>query len=133
MGDYIPLDKLEVYQLARELSRIAWHIFEKLNWKHKKLMDFQFIESTDSVGANIAESYGRFHYLDRIKFLHYSRGSLMECNDHWLELLFERNIIDIKEFDDFKRVSSKLSLKLNNYINTIYKSKNELISHLSIH
>jgi len=126
MGDYIPLDKLEVSQLARELSRLAWGIFENLNWEYKKLMGFQFIESVDSVGANIAESYGRYHYLDRIRFLHYSRGSLMECNDHWLELFFERNIIDKKEFDDFKRVSSKLSLKLNNYINAILKSKKEL-------
>ncbi len=126
MGDYIPLNKLEVYKLARELSRIAWDIFEKLSWEYKKTMGFQFVESVDSVGANIAESYGRYYYLDRIKFLHYSRGSLIECNEHWLELLFERNIIDQKEFDDFKKVASKLSLKLNNYINTIYKSKNEL-------
>jgi len=51
---------------------------------------------------------------------------LMECNDHWLELLFERNIIDKTEFDNFKEIGLKLSLKLNNFINTIYKSKNEL-------
>jgi len=76
MSDYIPLKKLEVYRLARELSKIAWGIFQKLSWEYKKAMGFQFIESVDSVGANIAESYGRYHYLDRIKFLHYSRGSL---------------------------------------------------------
>lgn len=126
MGDYIPLNKLEVYKLARELSKIAWSIFGQLSWEYKKAIGFQFIESVDSVGANIAESYGRYHYLDRIKFLHYSRGSLLECNEHWLELLFERQIMDQEEFDNFKKIASKLSLKLNNYINAIYKAKNEL-------
>ena len=51
MGDYIPLSQLEVCKLARELPRIAWDIFEKLNWEYKKAMGFQFIELVDSVGA----------------------------------------------------------------------------------
>ena len=53
-------------------------------------MGDQFIEAVDSVGANIAEGYGRFHYLDRIKFYYNSRASLIECNEHWIELLKER-------------------------------------------
>ncbi len=32
-------------------------------------MGDQFIKSIDSVGANIADGYGRFHYLDRINFI----------------------------------------------------------------
>lgn len=58
-----------VYKLTRELSRIAWVIYEKLEWRIKKIMGDQFIESTDSVSANIAEGYGRFHYLDKVKFI----------------------------------------------------------------
>jgi len=66
--EHIPLENLEVYQLARELFRKGWAIFSRLNWEQKKSMGFQFIESTDSVGANITEGYARFHFLDRIKF-----------------------------------------------------------------
>lgn len=65
---YILLKDLEVYQLARELSRIGWDIYENLSWQDKKIMGDQFIEATDSVGANITEGYSRFHYLDRINF-----------------------------------------------------------------
>jgi len=90
---YIPLKELEVYQLARELSRLAWNIYEHLSRQDKKIMGDQFIESTDSVGANVAEGYHRFHYLDKVKFYFYSRGSLAECQTHWLELLFERGKI----------------------------------------
>ena len=84
------LNDLEVYKLARELSKIGWEIYQNLNWQTKKIMGDQFIESTDSVGANIAEGYGRFHYLDKIKFYYNSRASLIECNEHWIELLKER-------------------------------------------
>ena len=62
---FIPLKNLEVYKLARELSRIAWGIYESLDWREKKTMGDQFLSATDSVGANIAEGYSRFHYLDR--------------------------------------------------------------------
>ncbi|GIV44793.1 MAG: hypothetical protein KatS3mg035_1916 [Bacteroidia bacterium] len=32
-------------------------------------MGDQFVRATDSIGANIAEGYGRFHYLEKLKFL----------------------------------------------------------------
>ena len=91
---YILLKDLEVYQLARELSRIGWEIYNSLDWQTKKINGDQFIESTDSVGANIVEGYSRFHYLDKIKFYYNSRASLSECNDHWLELLNERKKVN---------------------------------------
>ena len=62
---YILLQDLEVYKLSRELSRIGWEMYEKLNWQDKKVIGDQFITSTDSIGANIAEGYARYHYLDR--------------------------------------------------------------------
>ena len=34
---YISLKDLEVYKLSRELSRIAWKIYEKLDWKTQKI------------------------------------------------------------------------------------------------
>jgi len=51
---YILLKDLEIYQLARELSKIGWEIYQKLDWKTKKINGDQFIEATDSIGANIA-------------------------------------------------------------------------------
>lgn len=123
---YIKLEDLEVYKLARELSKMGWVIYSKISWQNRKIIGDQFIESIDSIGANIAESYGRFHYLDRVKFLYNSRGSLFEAVNHWLSLMLEREIITKEEFADFKLISDKLSLKLNNYIQSIYNSKKEL-------
>jgi|SRR3989344_1889541 len=121
---YIPLKDLEIYKLARELSKIGWEIYEQLSWQDKKIIGDQFIESTDSTGANIAEGYSRYHYLDRIKFMYNSRGSLAEANNHWLELLLERKKVQKEKYEKYKEVAEKLSLKLNNFISSIYKSKN---------
>jgi four helix bundle protein len=42
----------------------------------------QMIRSSRSTTANIAEGYGRFHYLDNAKFCSNSRGSSWETLDH---------------------------------------------------
>lgn len=67
--NYLTLDNLEVYKLARQLSKEAWKIYKKLDWQIRKIIGDQFIRATDSIGANIAEGYGRYHFLDKIKFL----------------------------------------------------------------
>lgn len=90
---YILVKDLDVYKLSRELSKLAWEIFNKFNWEDKKIFGIQFIESVDSVGANIVEGYSRFHYLDKIKFYYNSRASLSEANDHWIEIINERKKI----------------------------------------
>ena len=84
MGKYIELKDLVVYQLSRELSRSCWNIYKKMNTQERILMGNQFLTAADSVGANIAEGYGRFHYLDRIKFLYNGRASMLEAFEHWL-------------------------------------------------
>lgn len=123
---YIKLEDLEVYQLSRELSRKVWEIYSNLKWEQKRTMEDQFIESADSIGANIAEAYGRYHYLDRIRFLYNSRGSKLESVNHWLSIMHERHIVSKEQFDELNAISDKLGLKLNNYIKSIYNSKNEL-------
>jgi four helix bundle protein len=76
-NQHIALGKLEIYQKALELSRISWEIYGQMSYENKKIIGSQFIRAIDSMGANIAEGYGRFHYLDRVKFYYNSRGSLL--------------------------------------------------------
>ena len=122
---YILLKDLEVYKLSRELSALGWEIYNGLDWETKQINGIQFIKSTDSVGANIAEGYSRFHYLDKIKFFYNSRGSLTEANDHWIELLKERNKVNGTNYRKYKAIAIKLSVKLNNFIKSTYKAKNQ--------
>ena len=128
---YILLQDLDVYKLARELSRIGWEIYNSLSWQDKKIMGDQFIESIDSVGANIAEGYGRYHYLDKIKFYYNSRASLSECCGHWLELMYERKKVTEKQFKVIKTIVDKLAVKLNNFINATYRAKDSKFQSVS--
>lgn len=120
--DYLSLNKLEVYKKARELSRIAWRIYRKLSWEDKKVGGHDFVESTDSVGANIAEGYGRFHYLDKAKFYYNARGSLLE-SQHWLDLLEERGKAEKEDAKDYKYCYKNLRPLLNGLIRSVIKQK----------
>lgn len=121
--EYLGLERLETYQLARQLSRTAWLVYLKLDWQQKKIIGDQYITATDSVGANIAEGYGRYHYLDKTKFYYNARASLIESL-HWFKLLVERKIMTDKEIaEEYKKVYPMLSLKLNSLIKTTRSKK----------
>jgi four helix bundle protein len=122
------LDNLQIYKLSKQLSDIVWRIYQIIDWKQTKDLREQFLDSTDSIGANIAEGYGRFHYLDRIKFLYNARGSLLESK-HWFDLLIERNLIKNNLLEqEYLKIYNELKPKLNNFINSLYKNR---LSHSS--
>lgn len=87
-------------------------------------MGDQFIRSVDSVGANIAEGYGRFHYLDKNKFYYNARASLLESR-HWAGLLFERILISPSQHQSVVELCDSIMIKLNALIRAQYnKNKN---------
>ncbi|MDP2598770.1 MAG: four helix bundle protein [Candidatus Liptonbacteria bacterium] len=110
------LEDLEIYTLAREIGRTAWKIYSAMTWQQRKVIGDQFVSAVDSVGANIAEGRGRFHFLDKNKFNYNARGSLFE-GIHWLGVLFERKMISENAYLDFRKQLDILHFKLNNYIN----------------
>lgn len=124
---YLTLDKLDVYKLARELEKIAWEIYSILDWQIKKITGDQFIESTDSVGGNIAEGYGRFHYLDKVKFYYNARGSLLESR-HWLDLLDERKFLTSDSKKKYLAIYQELRPALNALIQSALIKKFPLIT-----
>lgn len=110
------LSSLEVYRLALNFSREAWKIYSDLHWKDVKTMGDQFLRSSDSIGSNIAEGYGRYHFKDKVKFYYNSRGSLLESK-HWVLLLYERNKITKDIYLDLINQLEVINKKLNGFIN----------------
>jgi four helix bundle protein len=119
---YIPVKELKVYQLSRELSSKAWEIYGKLNFEQKKLFGDQFLRAIDSIGANIAEGYARYHALDQVRFYYIARASMGEAISHWTSLLLERNVISEIDYNFLFEKSKELEIKLNNFISTTRKS-----------
>lgn len=74
---------MECWKSARELRLfVARQIVPVLPREEKTRSSDQLLGSARSITANIAEGYGRFHYLDNSKFCSNARGSCCEVLDH---------------------------------------------------
>lgn len=115
MSESLPLEKLEIYQLAMEVGEYVWNLADTWEFFQKKTIGGQFIEAADSIASNIAEGYGRYFYKDRKQFCYYSRGSLLETKT-WTTKAFDRKLISTDEFNTLIEKLKVLHLKLNIYI-----------------
>jgi four helix bundle protein len=112
------LDDLEVYKIALEMSELSWEIYNDLPKEHKYTLGSQFLRACDSVGANLAEGYGRYHFKDSLKFYYNSRGSLFEVK-HWVCLLDKRRLVNQQRIKELALLIESEKLKLNAFINSI--------------
>ncbi len=108
------LYNLLVYQVALEISDLSFLIFEKIPHRYH-FTGNQFLRAADSVGANIAEGYGRGTYKDRRHFLLISRGSLYETN-YWLSLMTKRNLVNREDSEALNVLNARESTLIMGYI-----------------
>jgi four helix bundle protein len=123
---FIPLHELEVYRMTRRLSSMAWVIYQRLAFQQRKVWGDQMLESVDSVGANVAEGYARFHFSEKARFYYISRASLSEGVDHWIDLGFERGVVFDQEFEQINKIKFDIQVRLNNMIKSTYAAKEQL-------
>ncbi|WP_223276080.1 four helix bundle protein [Algoriphagus aquimarinus] len=72
-------ENLKCWQLAYELKKsLKQEVVSKFPSTEKYELRSQVVRAARSATANIAEGWGRFHYLDSNKFYYNSRGSLAE-------------------------------------------------------
>jgi four helix bundle protein len=85
----------------------------------------QIRRSSKSVMANIAEGYGRYHYLDSLRFYYIARGSLDETISHIITAhdLHYSSDPRHQELYDLGREAERT---LNGYINYVWKQKQGL-------
>lgn len=109
---------LRIYQLAEILGDEVWK--EVISWKPfaRDTLDRQFVDAADSVGGNIAERYGRYHYRENRLFQLYARGSLEETG-HWLRRAHVRGLICQERYTILSKLSGELAPQLNAYIRTL--------------
>ena len=71
-------EDLECYQLALQVFREAYRIADLLPSQEKYNLADQIRRAATSILLNIAEGYGRYHYLDCLRFYYMARGSITE-------------------------------------------------------
>ncbi len=117
------LGKLDIYRLL-DLSEEMWRVYIELSIDLKYNIGSQVIRSIDSIWANIAEGYGRFHYKDSVKFYYNARGSLWKSK-HWIYLLYRRSLINKDTYTSLIENLEILGKKLNGFIKSI-KNKTQI-------
>ena len=71
-------EDLECYQLGLQVLREAYRVIGCLPAQERYNLAEQLRRAATSVVLNIAEGYGRYHYLDCLRFFYTARGSLNE-------------------------------------------------------
>ena len=85
-------EDLDVYRLAEDLAHQVWDIVTSWPDFRRNSLGYQFVKSADSIGANLAEGFGRFHFAENRQFARISRGSLYEAR-HWLRRAWKRDLL----------------------------------------
>jgi four helix bundle protein len=109
-------EDLDCWKAGRELRLwVARSIVPALPKEERYRLGDQVLRAARSITANIAEGYGRFHYLDNSKFCSNARGSCTEVLDHLITAVDEQLISAEMLGVGREKVTRTLQL-LNGYI-----------------
>ncbi|MGB9156298.1 MAG: four helix bundle protein [Chthoniobacterales bacterium] len=112
---YRTFEDLEVYQAAREFRKAIYRVARRLPEIEKFGLAAQIRDAAVSLTNNIAEGRGRFHFLDQIKFMLNSRGSLEELLDD-LNVCLDENYLPADEVETLKSDGWRVHKLINGYI-----------------
>ena len=118
-------ENLEVWQIGRDLVTKVYTLTASLPQSEAFGLIAQIKRAALSVPANIAEGFGRYHYMDKARFYLNARGSLYELKSH---LLIARDLRYLKRsqpVSDVLTLVDNLSVKLNNLITATRRLKNQ--------
>jgi len=118
-------EDLEVWQIGRDLVTKVYTLTASLPQSEDFALISQIKRAALSVPANIAEGFGRYHYMDKARFYLNARGSLYELKSHLLIAGDLRYLKRSQPVSDVLTLVDNLSVKLNNLIATTRKLKNK--------
>ena len=115
-------EDLECYKLALEVMAEI-HAFSKTLPADEKFdMYSQIRRSSKGITGNIGEGYGRYHYLDSLRFYSIARGELNETLTHLInaEVL---GYLDQTKFEELYKLTRSAEQTLNGYMSYVRRQK----------
>jgi len=123
MENFKTFEDLECWKEARKLSiHVKINILSKFPENEKFDLTLQLSRSSRSIGNNISEGFGRFHYQENIQFCGIARGSLTETLDH-CTFAYDESYISQDELLEVRKIYNKTLLLLNGYIKYLNTKK----------
>jgi four helix bundle protein len=118
------MEGLKVLQAAESVADTIWA--NVVNWDElaKDTVGKQMVRAADSIGANIAEAFGRFRFGEKVEFLYYSRGSLFETK-YWMNRAAQRRLMPATTVEELNTLLTALAKQLNTFAKNLKIQKVE--------
>lgn len=113
---------LEVWQLAHKFKLNVYKLTKYFPEDEKYVSIPNMKRAGKSISANIAEGFGRYHYLENVQCCRRARGELDETIDH---LISARDLkhASMEECNKLIKEGVRIRQVLNGYIRSILKQK----------
>jgi four helix bundle protein len=118
------LEDLKVLQAAEKVADKVWAEVSLWNLFARDVVGKQLARAVDSIGANIAEAFGRFHYGDKLNFLYFARGRVFETK-YWLNRGLERKLLSAIQVEAYATQLTTIARQLNAFANNLKSQKHE--------
>ena len=107
-------EDLQVLKSAEAIADSIWKQVSQWDGFARDVVGKQITRSADSIGANIAESFGRYNFGEKLQFLYYSRGSLFETK-YWLNRTSVRELMNSGDVQKYVAELTSLARQLNTF------------------
>jgi len=111
-------------QAAEKVADKVWAEVSLWNLFARDVVGKQLARAVDSIGANIAEAFGRFHYGDKLNFLYFARGRVFETK-YWLNRGLERKLLSAIQVEAYATQLTTIARQLNAFANNLKSQKHE--------
>lgn len=116
------VEGLQCYQMAVQLLKSAYALAAAMPDFEKYNMAGQLRRAALSAVLNLAEGYGRYHYLDKLRFFYMARGSLTETRSAFTAAHIA-GYASVEMRDQAYSVESEAQKSLNGYISFIRRQR----------
>ena len=115
-------EDLECYKLALQVLKETYALAKRLPDIERYNLADQMRRSATSAVLNIAEGYGRYHYLDSLRFYYIARGSLMETLSAFVgcEVV---GYVEQTELERLRQLIHSALRSLNGYVRYVRKQQ----------
>ena len=115
-------EDLDCWKACRELRQfVVKEILPVSPRDERYRLGDQILRAARSSTANLAEGYGRFHFMDNAKFCSNSRGSCWEVLDH-LITAHDEDMISMELFQKGRELVNHAVKLINGYMSYLKKA-----------
>jgi len=111
-------EELRVLKSSEEIADAIWKRVGQWDEFARDVVGKQLARAADSIGANIAEAFGRYHFGEKLQFLYYARGSLFETK-YWLNRVLARELMSAAEANEYVAHLTALARQLNAFADSL--------------